>query len=60
MSNPSESLFYVCVGGKCHCDFRITIDGCHEGDVQRIIYYVTLGITSVVVVCGKYEKGLEK
>ncbi|SAM00509.1 hypothetical protein [Absidia glauca] len=52
MENTSKSLFYVCVNGVCHCDFRISVSNCHEELHMKTVYYVTIGITSLIVLFG--------
>ncbi|ORZ22024.1 hypothetical protein BCR42DRAFT_405336 [Absidia repens] len=54
MENTSKSLYYVCVEGTCHCDFRISVINCAQEYEMRMVYYVTIGITSVVVLFGLF------
>ncbi|ORZ17028.1 hypothetical protein BCR42DRAFT_490963 [Absidia repens] len=54
MENLSESLFYVCEDEKCHCDFRLSIKNCYEEERMRIVYYLTLGITFIVICFGLF------
>lgn len=43
----------LCVNGKCHCDWRLTIHDCEEADYLYYIYVINIALSAVVSIMGK-------
>lgn len=48
------SIERICVDGKCHCDWRLTIHDCEEAHYLYYIYVVNIALSAVVSIMGKY------
>ncbi|KAL1929235.1 hypothetical protein VTP01DRAFT_2294 [Rhizomucor pusillus] len=42
----------LCVNGKCHCDWRLTIHDCEEADYLYYIFVINIALSAVVSIMG--------
>lgn len=50
-----RTLEYHCVeGGVCHCDWRLTLQNCAEGNAMKVVYILNIAISAFVFVIGTF------
>lgn len=48
----TETLEKVCIDDICHCDWRLTLQGCVEQKAMTIVHGINIGISGVTVIIG--------
>lgn len=50
----TETLEKVCIDDICHCDWRLTLQGCVEQKAMTIVHGINIGISGVTVIIGNF------
>jgi hypothetical protein len=52
-----QTLARLCIDGTCHCDWRLSLQGCVEKQAMTIIHGINIGLSGIaVIICMFYSK----
>jgi hypothetical protein len=49
----NQTLERICVDDICHCDWRISLQGCVEQKAMTVVHGINVGISGITVIIGR-------